>query len=150
MNGIPHSLKLQHYWNLTIKLFSVISRTLVRGGLTPLQRCSRCILQPQPTGQEKGEGTVDHHIVTKLLKKFGPGCKNLDDQVKSGKLKNVNSKTVFAAMIADPVIDIRQESGELAIFVLSVTFTTFAKAYIAASRYQNMAKLLTHPSTLYR
>ena len=21
------------------------------GGLTPLQRCSRCILQPQPTGQ---------------------------------------------------------------------------------------------------
>ncbi len=26
-------------------------RTLVRGGLTPLQRCSRCILQPQLTGQ---------------------------------------------------------------------------------------------------
>ena len=29
----------------------IISRTLVGGGLTPLQRCSRCILQPQPTGQ---------------------------------------------------------------------------------------------------
>ena len=37
---------------LTIRLFSVISRTFVReGGLTPLQRCSQCILQPQPTGQ---------------------------------------------------------------------------------------------------
>ena len=43
--------KLQHHWNLTIWLFSVISRTLVGGGLTPLQRSSRCILQPQPTGQ---------------------------------------------------------------------------------------------------
>ena len=29
-------LKLQHYWNLTIRLFSFISRTLVGGGgLTP-------------------------------------------------------------------------------------------------------------------
>ena len=27
--GTPHSQKLQHYWNLTIRLFSVISRTLV-------------------------------------------------------------------------------------------------------------------------
>ena len=50
----PHSLELQHYWNLTIKLFSVISRThVVRwgGGLTPLQKSSRCILQPQLTEQ---------------------------------------------------------------------------------------------------
>ena len=29
--SIPHSLKLQHYWNLTIRLFSVISWTLVWG-----------------------------------------------------------------------------------------------------------------------
>ena len=28
--GTPHSLKLQHYWNLTIR-FSVITRTLVGG-----------------------------------------------------------------------------------------------------------------------
>ena len=28
-------------------------RTLVGGVLTPLQRCSRCILQPQPNGQER-------------------------------------------------------------------------------------------------
>ena len=32
--------------SLTIKLFSVISRSLVGGGLTSLQRCSRCSLQP--------------------------------------------------------------------------------------------------------
>ena len=35
--GIPHSPKLQHYWNLTIRLFSVISRTLV-GEVFPLCR----------------------------------------------------------------------------------------------------------------
>ena len=37
---------------LNIRLFGVISRTLVGGGgLTTQQRCSRCILQPQPTEQ---------------------------------------------------------------------------------------------------
>ena len=52
MKGAPYSLKSQHYLNHTIKLFSVISRTLIgRGGVTPLQRYSQCILQPQPTGQ---------------------------------------------------------------------------------------------------
>ena len=36
--GIPHSPKLQHCWNLTIRLFSVISRTLVWGWVLPLCR----------------------------------------------------------------------------------------------------------------
>ena len=36
--GTPHSPKLQHYWNVTIKLFSVIFRTLVGGGVLPLSR----------------------------------------------------------------------------------------------------------------
>ena len=44
--GTPHFPKLQHYWNLSI---SVISRALVRRSLTPMQGCSRYILQPQPT-----------------------------------------------------------------------------------------------------
>ena len=49
INTLP---KLKHYWNLTIRLFSVIPRTLIWGwGLILLQRCSFCILQPQPTGQ---------------------------------------------------------------------------------------------------
>ena len=48
----PHSPKLSHYWNLTIRLLSLISWTPVEGvGLTPLQRSSRCIPQPQRTGR---------------------------------------------------------------------------------------------------
>ena len=36
---IPHSSKVQHYWSLTIKLFSVISRTLIqRWNVLPLCR----------------------------------------------------------------------------------------------------------------
>ena len=37
--------KLQHYWNRIIRLFCVISRTLVGRGFTPRQKSSRCILQ---------------------------------------------------------------------------------------------------------
>ena len=51
LRGAPHSQKPQHHWILTIRLFSVISRTLIGDGLTPLQRCSQCILLLQPTGQ---------------------------------------------------------------------------------------------------
>ena len=43
--------KLQHYWNHTIRLLTVISRTLVRGVLHPLQRSSQCILQQKLTRQ---------------------------------------------------------------------------------------------------
>ena len=38
------SLNFQQYWNLTIRLFR---------GLTPLQRCSRCILLLMPTGSAR-------------------------------------------------------------------------------------------------
>ena len=48
-SGTQHSSKLQHYWSLAIRMFSVISRTLVGGSLTLLQRSSQGILQPQPT-----------------------------------------------------------------------------------------------------
>ena len=50
--SIPHFPKLQHYWNIIIRLFSSICRTQF-GVLIPLQRCSRYILQPQPTEQKK-------------------------------------------------------------------------------------------------
>ena len=33
-----HFPKLQHYWSLTIRLFSVISRILIGGGVWPLNR----------------------------------------------------------------------------------------------------------------
>ena len=44
MKGTSPSSKLMYYWNLAIRLFNVVSRKLVVGGLTPLQRCSRRIL----------------------------------------------------------------------------------------------------------
>ena len=45
-----HSPKLQRHWDVTIRLFRVIFKTLVVGGcLTSLQRYIRCILQHQPT-----------------------------------------------------------------------------------------------------
>ena len=43
---MKHSPKLKHYCCLTIRLLCVISRHLLERGLTPLQKCSRCILQP--------------------------------------------------------------------------------------------------------
>ena len=46
--SILHSLKQQDR-SLTIRLLSVISRTLTSGSLTPQQRRSRRILQSQPT-----------------------------------------------------------------------------------------------------
>ena len=48
----PHLPKLQHYWNLALRLFRVIyPRHSLGEGLTPLQRCTQCILQPQPIRQ---------------------------------------------------------------------------------------------------
>ena len=44
--GTPHSPKLQHYWNFSIRLFCVISRKLVWWGVTPLQKCSPCFCCP--------------------------------------------------------------------------------------------------------
>ena len=46
------SSRLQHYWNLILGLFSLLSRTLVVG-VTLLQRCNRCYLLPQSTEQWK-------------------------------------------------------------------------------------------------
>ena len=53
--GTPYSPTLQHDWSLTIRLFSVISRLLIVGGvLHTQQRCSQYILQLQPTGLPSG------------------------------------------------------------------------------------------------
>ena len=53
--GDLHSPKPQHHWNLTIRLFSVISghSWVVFSFFTSLQRCNRCILHPQTTGKVK-------------------------------------------------------------------------------------------------
>ena len=49
-NGNEEEHCIPQRWRLIIRLFSVISRTLVVGILTPLQRFGWCILQPKPTG----------------------------------------------------------------------------------------------------
>ena len=46
--GAPHSPKLQYHWNLTIRLFRIISGHSLE---VILPQSSWCILQPQPTGQ---------------------------------------------------------------------------------------------------
>ena len=65
--AIKHSPKLLHYWSLTIRLFSVISSTLV--WRVYLQRCSLCILQPQPTGPSIHEKIL-FLLATILVEKF--------------------------------------------------------------------------------
>ena len=42
----------------------------------------------------KSEGTVDHSTVTSWSKKFCSGCKNLDDQARSGR-PILDSKSVL-------------------------------------------------------
>ena len=64
----PHYPKLRHHWKLTIILFIVISRALVVRPLTPLQRCNRCNLQPQPTGQCRGLRPSKKNVLSMALK----------------------------------------------------------------------------------
>ena len=42
-SGTQHSPKLHYYWNLTIRPFGFISRTLVRGRVLPLYRGAVCV-----------------------------------------------------------------------------------------------------------
>ena len=58
--GTLHSPKLQHDWNVTIRLFSAISWTHVDRRVTPQQRGIQCILQPQSTGQWQLQIQIDH------------------------------------------------------------------------------------------
>ena len=53
--GTLHSTKLQHYWNLTNRLFSVISRTpVVCGGVLPLYRDAVGVFcSPSQLGQDQ-------------------------------------------------------------------------------------------------
>ena len=51
----------------------------------------------------KSEGAVDHSPVTRWLKKFCPGCKNLDDQARLCRPKTVDSKSVLQTIAANLV-----------------------------------------------
>ena len=63
----------------------------------------------------KGICAVDPNIVIRWLKRFCLGCKNLDNQARSGRPKTVNSKTVLKALGSNLVGSIRRESGEFGI-----------------------------------
>ena len=63
----------------------------------------------------KGEGPVDQYAVTRWFMEFHLGCKNLDDQAKSGRPETINSKAVFQATEANPVSSIQWVSGKLSI-----------------------------------
>ena len=52
MKGTLHSPMLQHYWKLTIRLFSVISGTLAGGGLRLLQWCFGVFYSPSQQGKQ--------------------------------------------------------------------------------------------------
>ena len=51
----------------SIRLFSVLSRTLVGGGLMILKKNNQCILQPKPTAQDYNRGFVNCLILTDRL-----------------------------------------------------------------------------------
>ena len=61
----------------------------------------------------KGNGTVDRSTVTRWFKKFRSSGKNLDDQARLSKPKNVDSETVLQAIEANPAISTRRVSGEV-------------------------------------
>ena len=65
--GTLYSPKLQHYWNYTIRLFSVIAGHSLGRGLIPLQRSSQWILQPQPNGQTDAEVALEHMASWSIL-----------------------------------------------------------------------------------
>ena len=79
-----------------------------------------------------------HYTVTKWFKKFHSGCKNLDDQVRSGKPKTAGSDAVLTDIKANPESSAWRVSGELGILLSSVVCNLH--------NLQNIAKLLTYPS----
>ena len=63
----------------------------------------------------KGESSVDYSAVSRWLKKFHLGCKNLDEQAKSGRPKTVDSEALLQVIEANPASYTQRVSGELSI-----------------------------------
>ena len=63
----------------------------------------------------KGEGVLDHSIVTRWSKKFCSGCKNLNDQAKSGRPKTMDSEIMLQAIEANPVSSTHRVPSEFGI-----------------------------------
>ena len=91
-------------------------------------------------------------IVTIWFKKFRSICKDLEYKARSVRPKNVDSETVFQTLAENQESRIQRVSGELGISQPTVVrhLHGFDKKHREllnyASRYQNIAKLLTHSS----
>ena len=68
----------------------------------------------------KSEGVVDHGTVTRWVKKFCLGCKNLDNQPRPGKPKSVYSEGILQTIEANLVSNIQRPSGKLSMSQFSV------------------------------
>ena len=82
----------------------------------------------------KGEGAVDYNTVTRWFKKFYLGCKNLDDQTRSGMSITVYSEVILQAIKASLTSSTLRILTNLAFHstMWFVTFTTLAKIFRAA------------------
>ena len=72
VKGYSVSPKLQHYWNLSIRLFSVISRTLVGGGVTLCRDSVGVFYSPSWLGNGR---ILFEFLMTIILKQFREKCR---------------------------------------------------------------------------
>ena len=116
--GTAHSPKLQHYWNLTIRLFSVISGTFVTGVFSLSKKGSRCILQPQPTGQPEVRKILV--AVTYRHIRYLPSYTGQNSKFKSPAMRNNKSSCVRLWNVTcesiDWSIDFNDTSSRLGLF----------------------------------
>ena len=80
----------------------------------------------------KSDGTVDHSMVTRLFKNFLLGCKNFDNQARSGRPKSVDCEAILQAIETNLVNSSTQRISGIGLASLHpvwfITFTTLAKA----------------------
>ena len=90
----------------------------------------------------KSGRVLNHKIITRLLKKFRSGYKNLTDQARSVRPKSVDSKAVLLAIEVNTVSSTQRVSGELGILqsIWFVTFKTSAIVFKAAELYLTLLK----------
>ena len=123
MKGCSIFSKPQNHWNLTIKWFSVVFRTLVVvGNLTPLQRCWRYILQLQLTG----------------LRLFGVLCRTL-----LGGYPSAEVQTVYSTAPTKPTVQI-----SVRIPSLFYDFNVFPCSLSLSTHYWNLPNLARVMSVL--
>ena len=92
----------------------------------------------------KGKGIVDHCTITRRLKKFRLGCKNLNNQARSNRTKTVNSEAKSGERYSES-IEWAQHFTDQCNSLPSWPQQKHLEVPNCASRYQNIAKLLTCP-----